>query len=124
MRRLLMLLGTGAVLSACEQHSASVIAMSSPDPAQFLLAVPDAGFRLSDSQRSALSPLLDPAALESFLSRVRPEYRAGILADLNELGSAGPVAFGPMTTKIPDPQVRAAVASIFRVPPREVRGEP
>jgi hypothetical protein len=120
MRRLLMVLGAGAVFSACEQHSSSIVAMSSPDPARFLLAAPDPGFRLSESERAALSPLLDPTALESLLARVRPEHRATVLTDLNELGSAGPVAFGPMTTSIADPQLRAAVASVFRLP----RGEP
>ncbi|HEY0015057.1 MAG TPA: hypothetical protein VGC13_02020 [Longimicrobium sp.] len=88
--------------------------MSSPDPARLLLAVPDPAFHLSDAERATLSPLIDPAALETFLARVRPEHRVTILKDLNELASDRPTAFGPMTTTIPDPEIRAAVASIIR----------
>lgn len=58
---------------------------------------------------------LDPDALERFLSRIRPEHRSAILKDLNEVGSHGPVAFGTMTTSIPDPELRAALAAVFRV---------
>lgn len=124
MRRLLTLLGTVAVFTACEQHSSTGVAMSSPDPAQFLLASPDPAFRLSDAERAVLPPLIDPSALESFLARVRPEHRATFLSDLSEIGVDGPVAFGQMTTMIPDADLRAAVAPIFRLPRRDTDRQP
>jgi hypothetical protein len=93
--------------------------MSSPDLSHILLPAPDPEFRLSDAERAGLSPLIDPSSLEVLLARVRPEHRATVLAELNELRSTGPVAFGQMTTAIPDPQFRAAVASLFRLPQRD-----
>jgi hypothetical protein len=92
--------------------------MSSPDPAQFLLAAPDPDFRLAAAERANLPPVIDPDALERLLAQVRPEHRRALLTDLSAIGSKGPVAFGPITTAVPDPAFRAAVNSIFRVPPR------
>lgn len=124
MPRLVVALSAALVLSACELTSPSVLDMSSPDPAQFLLAVPESDFRLSDAERSNLNPLIDRAALEAFLGRVRPEHRATILKDLNDLGSRGPIAVGQMTTDIPDRELRAAVAGIFRGGRRQGEGAP
>lgn len=115
MRLITVLFGSVLVLAACEQTSPSLLEMSSPDPAALLLEVPDSGFRLSSTERERLSRAIDPDALERFLSRVRPEHRSAILRDLNELGSQGPVAFGAMTTSIPDPEFRAAVAAVFQL---------
>jgi hypothetical protein len=124
MPRLVVALSAAIVLSACERTSPSVLDMSSPDPAQFLLAVPESDFRLSDAERSNLNPLVDRAALEAFLGRVRPEHRATILKDINDLGSKGPVAVGQMTTDIPDRELRAAVAGIFDSGRRQGDGRP
>ena len=115
MRHITVLFVSALSLSACEQNSPSLLEMSSPDPAAVLLEVPDAGFRLSGTERETLSRAIDADALERFLSRIRPEHRSAILQDLNELGSQGPVAFGTMTTSIPDPEFRAALAAVFRI---------
>jgi hypothetical protein len=119
MRRQISVFSCVFALAACEQTSSSATAMSTPDPAEFLLATPDPTFRLAASERASLPLVIDPDALERLLAHVRPEHRRAVLTDLSEIGTKGPVAFGPITTTVPDPAFRAAVQSVFRVSPQK-----
>lgn len=124
MRGVVMVLSGLFAVTACEQSSPSLVQMNSPEPARFLLPSPDPYFHLADTERAKLSPGIDPEGLERLLARIRPEHRSAILDELNELGSQGPVAFGSMTTSIPDPEFRTAVAAVFRLPRRDAGPRP
>lgn len=124
MHRVVMVLGGVLAFAACEQSSPSLLHMSSLEPASFLLASPDPDFRLAETERARLPSTIDPEALERLLARIRPEHRSVVIRDLSELGSQERIAFGPGTTSIPDPEFRAAVAAVFRIPSRDASSRP
>ncbi len=77
-------LGFWQGLARCTAHCALIVlqpyaAPDKPEGDIVLLPQPEAGFRLTDEQRSRLSPWLNPISVEEFISWLRPELRSEAL---------------------------------------------
>ena len=77
-------LGFWQALARCTAHCALIVlqpyaAPDKPEGDIVLLRQPEVGFRLTDEQRSRLSPWLSPMSVEEFISWLRPELRTEAL---------------------------------------------
>jgi hypothetical protein len=112
MRRQTLAALIAAVAWGCEGSPSASLSKTIPSPESGFLRSPDPGFRLSDVDREQLPPEFKTVAFESLLAHIRPDLRATVIHDVQQLVKSGPVAFGPVFSDTEDPEIQRLIEEI------------
>src|SRR5215218_4660915 len=110
MRRTSLALAAASILvvGGCDQHRRAI--MAPQEPRSIRLPAPDAGFRLSASERAHVRPGFDADALERLLANVEPGARPILLQPFLQPKPGEPVE---NTVRMGDPSLQPLLDEVW-----------